>query len=176
MSRLDSESGFQIGRATEINREEVKFQKFIDRLRKRFSYVLLDALKTQLILKGIIVEDDWDLMREDITINFMQDNYFSELKEFEIMKERIDMVSNYRDLIEEGLYSKEWVRKNILKQTDEDIEIMDKQIADEKSDAEGDEPDNQFSSVQHKSLEDEMDGGELEKDLESNKTLEQDML
>ena len=133
LSRLESDTGFNVGRATEINREEVKFQKFIDRLRQRFSYVFLQALKTQLMLKGIIAEEDWDIMKEDISINYVKDNYFSELKEFEVLKDRLDMVSQIEPLVEQGYYSKEWIRKNILRQNDEDIEIMDKQVADEKA-------------------------------------------
>ena len=77
LSRLESESGFQVGRATEINREEVKFQKYIDRLRKRFSYIILDTLRTQLLLKGIITDDDWDNMGEEISIDYIKDNYFT---------------------------------------------------------------------------------------------------
>ena len=105
LSRLESDTGFNIGRATEINREEVKFQKFIDRLRSRFSHVFMHALKTQLMLKGIIAEEDWDIIKEDISIDFVKDNYFSELKEFEVMKDRLDMVNQIEPLVEQGYYS-----------------------------------------------------------------------
>jgi hypothetical protein len=93
VSRLEAETPFQLGRATEINREEVKFQRFIERLRQRFSYIMLDALKTQLILKGVIEESDWDNMKEEINISFLKDNYFAELKEFEVMRDRFDVAS-----------------------------------------------------------------------------------
>ena len=137
MSRLDSESGFQVGRATEINREEVKFHKFTSRLRQKFSNIFLSALKTQLILKGIINEDDWPMISENIFVDYQKDNYFAELKEFEIMRDRFDMMSQVENLVEQGYYSKEWVRKNILAQDDQEIEMIDKQIADEKDEGEG---------------------------------------
>jgi hypothetical protein len=165
LSRLESESGFQVGRATEINREEVKFNKFVNRLRKRFSYILLDALKTQLILKGIIHDSDWDEMKEDIIIDFQRDNYFSELKEFEVMRDRLDMMSQIEAYVEQGYYSKEWARRNILGQSDEDIDMIDKQISDEKEEG-GDDLDLDLSSTQPE------EQGDLEKDLSKNDNLE----
>ena len=164
LSRLDAESGFQVGRATEINREEVKFNKFIQRLRKKFSNVLIEALKTQLILKGVINEDDWPGISENIFIDYLKDNYFAELKEFEIMRERFDMMANVESFIEGGYYSKEWVRKNILGQDDQEIDMIDKQIADENSEGEGEsEFDDLAAGVNP--LEDK---GSLEKDLDSS--------
>ena len=132
LARLEQESAFSVGRASEITREEVKFQKFIDRLRKKFSFMLIDALKIQLILKGIITESDWDNIEESISIDFLEDNYFAELKEFEIMRERLEMAQQMDDLLEKGFVSKKYVRQFILKQSDEDIETMDNQIEDEK--------------------------------------------
>ena len=162
LSRLDNESGFQVGRATEINREEVKFNKFIQRLRKKFSNILVDALKTQLVLKGIINEDDWPGISENIFIDFLKDNYFAELKEFEIMRDRFDMMSSVESLVEQGYYSKQWVRKNILGQDEQEIGMIDKQINDEKED--GGEGESEFddlaSGVQ-------MSKGDLEQQLDS---------
>ena len=171
MSRLDNESGFQVGRATEINREEVKFNKFIQRLRKKFSNILVDALKTQLVLKGIINEDDWPGISENIFIDFLKDNYFAELKEFEIMRDRFDMMSAVESLVEQGYYSKQWVRKNILGQDEQEIGMIDKQINDEKED--GGEGESEFddlaSGVQTSKgdLEQQLDSqaGNLEKEL-----------
>ena len=160
LSRLESDTGFNIGRATEINREEVKFQKFIDRLRNRFSYIFLNALETQLKLKGIIADDDWDNMKEYISIDYIKDNYFSELKEFEVLKERLDMVQSIEDY-NGKYYSQEWIRKNILGQSDDDIDQIDKQIADEKAEKE-DSDDNMFASVDAES------DGDLEADLPAN--------
>ena len=172
LSRLESDTGFNVGRATEINREEVKFQKFIDRLRQRFSYVFMDALKTQLMLKGIIQESDWDIIKEDISVDFITDNSFAILKDFEVLKDRIDMAQQVESLVEQGLYSKEWVRKNILGQTDDDIEQMDKQIADEKPDAPGGEEDDMFASTDN--LEQD---GELEADVSDDEaTIEDDFV
>ena len=178
LSRLESESGFQVGRATEINREEVKFHKFISRLRQRFSQVFLQALKTQLILKGIINEDDWPMISENIYVDFQKDNHFSELKEFEVLRERFEMVSQMDALIEQGYYSKEWVRKNILQLDDQEIEMIDKQIADEKAEEGGEEDDNMFASTQNSpnSLESELDGGELEASLDNKDTQLEDMI
>jgi hypothetical protein len=157
VARLEDENGFQIGRATEINREEVKFQKFIDRLRRKFSYVLIDALKTQLILKGIIIEEDWDELSEDISIDFMQDNYFSELKEFEVLRDRFEILSTMDEYVGK-YYSQEWVRKNILQQSEQEIENIDKQIED---------IDDLMSSANNTSLEDDLTNGELERDMDT---------
>ena len=144
VARLEQESSFTIGRATEISREELKFQKFIDRLRKKFSFMLIEALKVQLILKGIITESDWEDIEESINIDFLEDNYFAELKEFEIMRERLEMAQQMEDLV--GKYvSNEYVRRVILKQSDEDIESLDKQIEKEKAEGgEGEEDDLDF--------------------------------
>jgi len=178
LSRLESESGFQVGRATEINREEVKFHKFISRLRQRFSQIFLQALKTQLILKGIINEDDWPMISENIFVDFQKDNHFSELKEFEVLRERFEMVSQMDALIEQGYYSKEWVRKNILQLDDQEIEMIDKQIADEKAEEGGEDDDNMFASTQNspRTLESELDGGELEASLDNKDTQLEDMI
>ncbi len=137
VSRLEQESSFTIGRASEISREEVKFQKFVDRLRKRFSQMLIEALRIQLVLKGVITEQDWNTIEEKINIDFAEDNYFSELKEFEILRERLEMAQQMEDLV--GKYvSNKYVRQTVLKQSDEDIERLDKELEDEKA-AGGDE-------------------------------------
>jgi hypothetical protein len=133
INRLEQEAQFSLGRSTEISRDELKFQKFIDRLRNRFAHLFLGILKTQLVLKGIILEDEWNDMKNDITVNYERDNHFTELKEAEIMRERIqtlDLMQNYIG----DYYSKEWVMKNVLMFTDEDIEKMADQSADEQPD------------------------------------------
>jgi hypothetical protein len=139
LARLEQESQFSVGRASEISREEVKFQKFIDRLRKKFSFMIIDALRVQLILKGIITENDWSSIEESINVDFLEDNYFSELKEFEIMRERIEMAQQMDDLIDKGFVSKKYIRQQVLKQTDEDIEQLDKEIEDEGGDEGGED-------------------------------------
>ena len=140
VNRLEQENQFSLGRSTEISRDEVKFKKFIDRLRKRFSDVFMQALKTQLLLKGIITPQDWEEWKESIVFDFIEDNYFSELKESEMIRERFELISSVDEYV--GKYiSNEWVRKNILRQTDDDIEEMSKQIEQEKADAPDDEDD-----------------------------------
>ena len=131
ISRLEQDTGFALGRATEVSRDEVKFQKFVDKIRKRFSQIFIEALKVQLILKGVIEPKDWPNIEESINVDFIEDNYFAELKEFEILRERLEMLQ----LVEEQIgqyYSREWVRRNILHQSDEDIETIDDQIQKEK--------------------------------------------
>jgi hypothetical protein len=172
LSRLESESGFQVGRATEINREEVKFHKFVSRLRQRFSHIFLNALKTQLILKGIINEDDWPMISENIFVDYQKDNYFAELKEFEIMRDRFEVMSQLEPYIEQGYYSKDWARRNILGQDDQEIEMIDKQLADEKAEGEKEEEFNDLMAgkdpdIEKGALESDLDGqdGNLEKDI-----------
>ena len=123
MNRLEQEQQFSLGRATEISRDELKFQKYIDRLRTRFGYLFLGILKTQLTLKGVITEDDWSKMRNHIVIDFARDNHFTELKDSELLRERIQTLDAMRDYIGE-YFSKEWVQKNVLHFTDDDIDNM----------------------------------------------------
>jgi hypothetical protein len=130
VNRLEGETMFNVGRASEISREEVKYQKFINRLRKKFSVLFVDALRLQLLLKGIITEGDWESIRENINIDYIEDNFFSELKDFEIMKERLAMLESVSGYIGK-YYSEKYVRSNILNQSDDDIEKMNAEIASE---------------------------------------------
>ena len=140
VNRLEQESGFNLGRATEISRDEVKFKKFIDRLRNRFSDLFMQLLKTQLMLKGVITKDDWKNLKENISFDYLEDNYFSELKEGEIMRERFEMLSTMDEYV--GKYiSNEWVRKNVLRQSDDEIADIKAQIEDEKKSGEIDDED-----------------------------------
>lgn len=135
VNRLEQEAQFSLGRSTEISRDEVKFQKFIDRLRKKFSWLFLDLLKTQLMLKGIITEQDWFEFKELISIDFLKDSHFAELKDNEILRERIDILGQVDQYI--GTYfSKDWVRKNVLMQTESDAQQMEKEISAEKASGE----------------------------------------
>lgn len=130
INRLEQEAQFSLGRSTEISRDELKFQKFIDRLRSKFSALFLGILKTQLILKGVITSDDWNNMKNDITVDFMRDNHFTELKDMEILRERLetlDRVNNYVD----QYFSRDWIMKNVLQFSDEDIDQMSQQAKDE---------------------------------------------
>lgn len=127
ISRLRPDTNFSLGRTQEITRDEIKFSKFIDRLRKRFSSIFLQALRVQLILKGIITPEDWDFIRSKITVNYLRDNHFSELKEAEILSNRIAMVNEIMPLVGR-FFSSDYVRRNVLKQTDEDIERTQEEI------------------------------------------------
>jgi hypothetical protein len=130
INRLEQEAQFSLGRSTEISRDELKFQKFIDRLRTKFSALFMDILKTQLMLKGIITEEDWNLMKNDIVVDYVRDNHFTELKDLEILREKtqtLDMVHNYVDVY----FSREWIMKNVLHFNDEDIAQMVDQHGDE---------------------------------------------
>ena len=126
-SRLETETTFNIGRAAEITRDEVKFQKFIARLRKRFSELFTDLLKTQLILKGIMTLEEWEDMKEHIQFDFIADNYFTELKEIEIRNERMNQV-NTMDPYVGKYFSVEYMRRQVLKQTETEIKEIDEQI------------------------------------------------
>ena len=129
-SRMDGEGGFNLGRSSEILRDEVKFSKFVARLRKRFSYMFNDMLKTQLILKNIITPEDWDMMAEHIQYDFLYDNHFAELKDAELLNERLNMVQVAEPYV--GKYfSQDYVRRKILRQTDEEIVEQDKIIKKE---------------------------------------------
>ena len=130
VSRLESNSGFNMGRASEITRDELKFTKFVQRLRKKFTELFNDILRTQLILKGIINEEDWQGVRDSITYDFLQDGHFAELKNTEIMRERLQLANEMRDYIGK-FYSVEYVRKNILKQNEREMEDIDNQIKKE---------------------------------------------
>jgi hypothetical protein len=129
-SRMDGEGGFNLGRSSEILRDEVKFSKFVARLRKRFSYMFNDMLKTQLILKNIITPEDWEMMDEHIQYDFLYDNHFAELKDAELLNERLSMVQVAEPYV--GKYfSQDYVRRKILRQTDEEIVEQDKIIKKE---------------------------------------------
>nr|BAR36277.1 capsid assembly protein GP20-like protein [uncultured Mediterranean phage uvMED] len=127
ISRMEAESGFSLGRSTEITRDELKFTKFVQRLRKRFTPVFTDMLKAQLILKGIVTLEDWDKMKEHIQYNFLQDGHFAELKKAELMQDRVNNLQSIEQYIG-TFYSKEWVQKNVLNMTDAEIEEMQTQI------------------------------------------------
>jgi hypothetical protein len=133
-SRLESGQGFSLGKSNEITREELKFSKFVNRLRNKFATLFDDILRVQLVLKKICTEEEWKEFKEDVWYDFKKDNNFDELKEAELLTNRI-LLLQYVDPFVGRYYSKEWVRKNILQQSDEDIEEIDEQIANEQSDA-----------------------------------------
>lgn len=140
LSRLESDSGFNLGRSTEITRDELKFTKFVSKLRNKFSDLFSDLLRTQLILKGIITADDWENIKENISYDYLQDNYFTELKNIEILGDRVDILDRLADYVGK-YYSHEWIRRNVLGQSDREIDEMDLQIKNEKESGETTEED-----------------------------------
>ena len=137
-SRMQSDGGFNLGRSSEILRDEVKFSKFVGRLRKRFSKMFSDMLRTQLILKNIVTPEDWDMMEEHIQYDFLYDNHFAELKEAELLTERLNLVATAEPYVGK-YYSQDYVRRQILRQTDQ--EIIDQDVLIEKEISDGIIPD-----------------------------------
>lgn len=129
-SRMQVESTYNVGRSTEIQRDEVKFSKFVNRIRLRFSQLFIKSLEKQLVLKGVMSLAEWEDIVQDVKFDYAKDNYFAELKSIEMLKERMNVLAEMDPFA--GKYvSHTWIRKNVLRQTDEDIEQIDKQIEDE---------------------------------------------
>lgn len=131
VSRLDPDNGFQLGRAADITREELKFSKFIHRLRLRFTHFFDDLLEKQLVLKKIITSDEWEEYKEKIGYVFSSDNHFSELKEAEILRNRLELVQLV-DPFAQKYFSVKWIRQTILKQSEDEQKRVDKEIKKEK--------------------------------------------
>ena len=130
ISRLEAENNFSLGRTTEITRDELKFTKFIQKIRKKFTHLFSDILKTQLVLKGIVSLEDWDVMKEHIQYDFLKDGHFAELKEAELLRDRIDALDSIQSYIG-TFFSKEYVLRNVLRMNDSQIDDMRDQIARE---------------------------------------------
>ena len=132
VSRLDpNQSGFSLGRVGEITRDEVKFSKFVDRQRQKFSEIFDQALRVQCVLKGICTAEEFDEFKENIYYDFMKDNNFAELKEAELVRERLSLLGSVDPYVGR-YYSMQWIQKNVLRLSDDDIKEMDKQIEKEK--------------------------------------------
>jgi len=129
-SRIAADGGFNLGRSSEILRDELKFAKFVGRLRKRFAQMFNDMLKTQLILKNIVSVEDWDRISDHIQYDFLYDNQFAELKETEMLNERLGVLATIEPYIGK-YYSQKWVRSKVLRQTDGEMIEMDEQIEQE---------------------------------------------
>ena len=127
ISRMEAENNFSLGRSTEITRDELKFTKFVQRLRKKFTPIFTDMLKAQLILKGIITLEDWSKMKEHIQYDFLQDGHFAELKKAELLQDRLNALQTIETYIG-TFYSKEYVQKNVLNMSDSEIDEMQKQM------------------------------------------------
>jgi hypothetical protein len=136
ISRLESENAFNIGRGSEITRDELKFSKFIDRIRGRFATMFNDLLEIQLALKGITTRDEWKAMKVAVNYEWSRDNHFTELKESEILRNRLEILADVDQHV--GKYfSLAWIRKNVLQMTEEEIDKIDIEIKDEEGDVEG---------------------------------------
>ena len=144
VSRLEASQGFNLGRSSEITRDELKFTKFVGRLRKKFTELFNDLLRTQLIIKGIIAETEWPAIRDQIFYDFLQDGHFAELKNSEMMRERLNLAREVRDYIGK-YYSVNYVRRNILRQTETEIKQMDAEIKKEFDDGIISSPETQVS-------------------------------
>lgn len=148
ISRLEQEqSAGLLGRSTEINRDELKFQKFIDRIRRKFSTLFLEILKKQLMLKGIITSEDWEAWRNDIVVDFVSDNHFAELRNAELVRERLQTLDMTQQYVGE-FYSKQWVMKNILNLNEEEIEQMKKEMDEERASGEVESDDDHINPAQ----------------------------
>ena len=150
ISRMETDAGFSLGRASEISRDEIKFSKFIDRLRSKFSSLFDKILEKQLILKGIISPEDWAEIQASIRYDFMSDNYFEELKESEVLRERLNLLRDIDDYVGK-YYSADWVRKNVLMMNEDQIEQMRDEIEeDEKDSNEAEEDFGEFEDTKPK--------------------------
>jgi len=144
-SRLEASTGFNLGRSTEITRDELKFTKFVQRLRKKFTEIFNDILRTQLVLKAVITDEDWHIVRDFLQYDFLQDGHFAELKDSELLLERIRLADSVRDYV--GKYfSVEYVRKKILRQNNREIEDINNQIRKEVKDGVIADPMQQYQS------------------------------
>jgi hypothetical protein len=131
ISRLEPAQGFSIGRSSEVTRDELKFAKFVDRLRNKFADIFNQALRVQCVLKGICTADEWDQFKENIYYDFIKDNNFAELKEAELMKERLGLLGAV-DPYTGRYFSQAWIQRNVLRLTDDQIKEMQSEIDEEK--------------------------------------------
>jgi hypothetical protein len=131
LSRLQQQQGFSLGRSTEITRDEIKFSKFIARLRKRFNALFYEALRVQLIAKNIIRPEEWDDLRKAMTFVYDLDNHFTELKDNEILMQRIQMLQQMEQYVGK-YYSAKWIKKNVLQLTDDEIKEMESEIEEDR--------------------------------------------
>jgi hypothetical protein len=132
VSRLNPESsGFSLGRASEITRDELKFSKFVDRMRNKFSDIFDQAMRVQLVLKGICTDDEWKEFKEHIYYDYIKDNNFAELKEAELTRERLSLLQQV-DPYTGRYYSMDWIRRNVLRLDDKAIQNMEEEIVRER--------------------------------------------
>jgi len=138
ISRLETESGFNLGRGAEITRDEVKFTKFVQKLRKKFNYLFNNILKTQLILKGVVAEEDWLSIKENLSYEYMKDGHYAEMRDMDLLRDRLDVLNTIEPFIGQ-YFSKKYVQKQVFRMSDDEIESMDKEMESEPSPDEDEE-------------------------------------
>jgi len=143
VSRLEQEAGFNLGRGAEITRDEVKFTKFIVKLRKKFIGLMNDILRTQLILKGVITDEDWSPIKEHLNYTFLKDGHYAEMRDMDLLRDRLDILNTIEPFIGQ-YFSKEYVQKHIFRMTEKEIDTMSKQIEDENPEEPEGEGEDQF--------------------------------
>jgi Skp family chaperone for outer membrane proteins len=170
VSRLEPEGSFSMGRQGEITRDEIKFAKFTDRLRDRFTHLFDNILEIQLLLKGVMTREEWKDIKNDIKFDFQRDNYYAEIKDQEMINQRLATLGIV-DAYVGKYYSTEWVRKNVLRQTDDDIKEMDKQISAEPDPMEG-EINAQQQQMQQQMAQKDQDAKNTQKEKSTPQKLE----
>jgi hypothetical protein len=145
ISRLETESGFSMGRGAEISRDEVKFTKFVQKLRNKFNTLFNDLLRTQLILKGVIAEEDWSSVKENLSYSYMKDGHYAEMRDMDLLRDRMDMLNTMEPFIG-NWFSKQYVQKQVFRMSDDEIESMQQQIEQETPEEppEGEEGEDQY--------------------------------
>jgi len=137
ISRLETESGFNLGRGAEITRDEVKFTKFVQKLRKKFNSLFNNILKTQLLLKGVVAEEDWASIKDNLSYQYMKDGHYAEMRDMDLLRDRLDVLNTIEPYIGQ-YFSKKYVQKQVFRMSDEDIDSMQKEI-DSESPADGED-------------------------------------
>ncbi len=127
ISRLETESGFSMGRGAEITRDEVKFTKFVQKLRRKFNALFNNILKTQLILKGVVAEDDWLSIKENLSYEYMKDGHYAEMRDMDLLRDRLEVLNTIEPFIGQ-YFSKKYVQKQVFRMSDDDINSMQKEI------------------------------------------------
>ena len=130
ISRLETESGFNLGRGAEITRDEVKFTKFVQKLRKKFNVLFNNILKTQLLLKGVVAEEDWLSIKENLSYEYMKDGHYAEMRDMDLLRDRLDVLNTIEPFIGQ-YFSKKYVQKQVFRMSDDEINIMDKEMESE---------------------------------------------
>jgi len=138
ISRLETESGFSMGRGAEITRDEVKFTKFVQKLRKKFNFLFNNILKTQLILKGVVAEEDWLSIKENLSYEYMKDGHYAEMRDMDLLRDRLEVLNTIEPFIGQ-YFSKRYVQKQVFRMSDDEINSMDKEMESEPSPDEDEE-------------------------------------